>query len=244
MIKVTIYNEGRHDKHDHIKAIYPTGMHGAIKECLEASGDIQATTITLDEVLENGFSDELLNETDVLFWWGHVAHAEVPDELVDRVQKRVLEGMGLVVLHSGHFSKVFKRLMGTGCNLKWRETGDRERIWTTAPHHPIAAGLPDGFMLPKEETYGEHFDIPQPDETVFISWFSGGEVFRSGCTFHRGNGKIFYFRPGHESFPTFYDENVKKVLVNAAHWANSEKGIFQFYGHYPSPETGKLRENE
>ena len=153
MIKVTIYNEGRHDKHDHIKAIYPTGMHGAIKECLEASGDIQATTITLDEVLENGFSDELLNETDVLFWWGHVAHAEVPDELVDRVQKRVLEGMGLVVLHSGHFSKVFKRLMGTGCNLKWRETGDRERIWTTAPHHPIAAGLPDGFMLPKEETY-------------------------------------------------------------------------------------------
>lgn len=244
MIKVTIYNEGRHDKAEHIKAIYPTGMHGAIKECLEASGDIQATTITLDEVLENGFSDELLNETDVLFWWGHLAHGEVPDELVDRVQKRVLEGMGLVVLHSGHFSKVFKRLMGTGCNLKWRETGDRERIWTTAPHHPIAAGLPDGFMLPNEETYGEHFDIPQPDETVFISWFSGGEVFRSGCTFHRGNGKIFYFRPGHESFPTFYDENVKKVLVNAAHWANSEKGIFQFYGHYPSPETGKLRIDE
>lgn len=244
MIKVTIYNEGRHDKHEHIKAIYPLGMHGAIKECLEASGDIQATTITLDEVLEGKFTDELLNETDVLFWWGHVAHAEVPDELVDRVQKRVLEGMGLVVLHSGHFSKVFKRLMGTGCNLKWRETGDRERIWTTAPHHPIAAGLPDGFMLPKEETYGEHFDIPQPDETVFISWFSGGEVFRSGCTFHRGNGKIFYFRPGHESFPTFYDENVKKVLVNAAHWANSEKGIFQFYGHYPSPETGKLRIDE
>lgn len=240
MIKVTIFNEGIHDKEDVVKAIYPNGMHGVIKDALEESGDITARYFTLDDP-ECGLTDEVLGETDVLFWWGHVGHEKVPDSVVERVWKRVVyDGMGLVVLHSGHFSKIFKRLMGTGCNLKWRESGDKERIWITAPHHPIAAGLPDGFMLEHEETYGEHFDIPAPDETVFTSWFSGGEVFRSGCTFHRGNGKIFYFRPGHETFPTFFDVNVKKVLVNAAHWAASDRGIFQFYGHYPSPETGKL----
>ncbi len=240
MIRVTIYNEGRHDKHDHIKAIYPDGMHGAIKEALDNAGGFEVKCVTLD-LPECGLTQEVLDNTDVLFWWGHTAHGEVPDVVVDRVHKRVLQGMGLVVLHSGHFSKVFKRLMGTGCDLKWRETGDKERLWITAPHHPIAAGLPECFVLEHEETYGEHFDIPNPDEVVFTSWFSGGEVFRSGCCFHRGNGKIFYFRPGHESFPTFYDENVKKVLVNAANWAATDKGVFQVYGHYPSPETGLLK---
>jgi len=239
MIRVTIYNENIHDKLDHIKAVYPNGMHGAIKECLEADGRVTVNVVTLD-MPECGITDELLANTDVLFWWGHAGHEKVPDSVVDRVQKRVLEGMGLVVLHSGHFSKIFKRLMGTGCNLKWRESGDKERIWITSPSHPIAAGLPESFVLPKEETYGEHFDIPNPDEVVFTSWFSGGEVFRSGCCFLRGNGKIFYFRPGHETFPTFFDENVRKVLVNAALWAAEDRGVFQTYGHYPSPETGLL----
>ena len=180
----------------------------------------------------HGLTDEVLENTDVLFWWGHVLHGEVDDAIVAKVCDRVLQGMGLVVLHSGHFSKVFKKLMGTTCNLKWRESGDLERIWTVKPSHPIAAGLPEFFELPSEETYGEHFDIPDPDEVVFASWFSGGELFRSGCCFERGNGKIFYFRPGHETFPTFYDENVRKVLVNAAIWAGAQGGVRQFYGHW------------
>lgn len=235
MIKVTIYNENEHDKLDSIKAIYPHAMHGAIKEALDEDGRFEVRCVTLD-MPECGLTDEVLADTDVLFWWGHARHADVPDVVVDRVQKRVLEGMGLVVLHSGHFSKVFKRLMGTGCNLKWRESGDKERIWITAPSHPIVAGLPEHFELEHEETYGEHFDIPNPDEVVFTSWFTGGEVFRSGCVFHRGNGKIFYFRPGHESFPTFYDKNVKKVLCNAAAWVATDRGVFQTYGHYASLE--------
>ena len=231
-IRVTIFNENHHDRfNEKAKATYPNGMHSAIKEALDADGRFE-TTIALQDMPSHGLTDEVLENTDVLFWWGHVLHGEVDDAIVAKVCDRVLPGMGLVVLHSGHFSKVFKKLMGTTCNLKWRESGDLERIWTVKPSHPIAAGLPEFFELPNEETYGEHFDIPDPDEVVFASWFSGGELFRSGCCFERGNGKIFYFRPGHETFPTFYDENVRKVLVNAAIWAGAQGGVRQFYGHW------------
>lgn len=239
MIRVTIFNENFHDKEEFVKKVYPIGMHGAIKEALDEDGRFEVTIVTQD-MPECGLTQEVLDNTDVLFWWGHVKHGEVPDEVVTRVFKRIMKGMGLVALHSGHFSKIFKRLMGTGCDLKWRESGDKERIWITSPTHPIAAGLPEYFELPNEETYGEHFDIPAPDEVVFTSWFSGGEVFRSGCVFKRGNGKIFYFRPGHETFPTYYDKNVRRVLINAAAWCAEERGIYQTYGKYPSPETGKL----
>lgn len=239
MIRVTIFNENLHDKEEFVKKVYPDGMHGAIKEALDEDGRFEVTIATQD-MPECGLTQEILDNTDVLFWWGHVKHGEVPDEIVTRVFKRIMHGMGLVALHSGHFSKIFKKLMGTGCDLKWREAGDKERIWITSPTHPIAKGLPEYFELPHEETYGEHFDIPAPDEVVFTSWFSGGEVFRSGCVFKRGNGKIFYFRPGHETFPTYYDENVRRVLVNAAAWCAEERGIYQTYGNYPSPETGKL----
>jgi trehalose utilization protein len=143
----------------------------------------------------------------------------VDDAIVTRVQQRVLAGMGLVVLHSGHFSKLFKRLMGTSCDLKWREADERERIWVVAPSHPVAAGLGEYFELEREEMYGEFFDIPAPDELVFVSWFQGGEVFRSGCCYSRGAGRIFYFRPGHETYPTYYDASVQRVIANAARWA-------------------------
>ncbi|GAF19454.1 hypothetical protein JCM19046_4106 [Bacillus sp. JCM 19046] len=152
--------------------------------------DHQVKTATLDEP-EHGLTNDVLEQTDVLIWWGHVAHDEVSDEVVARVHKRVLEGMGLIVLHSGHFSKIFKTLMGTSCDLKWREADEKERLWVVSPSHPIADGIDEYFELEKEEMYGEHFDIPNPDEVVFMSWFQGGEVFRSGCTFNRGNGKIF-----------------------------------------------------
>lgn len=238
MINVTIYNEFIHEvEQENVKAVYPDGMHMAIKRFLDETGDYNVRTATLKEP-EHGLTQEVLNDTDVLLWWGHCAHALVADEIVDRVFDRVLKGMGLIVLHSGHFSKIFKKLNGTGCNLKWRESGDKERLWVTAPSHPIAAGLPEYFELPHEETYGEHFDIAKPDEVVFTSWFSGGEVFRSGVTFTRGNGRIFYFRPGHESFPTYYDKNVQTVIKNAINWAAQPCGKYQFYGHFrPAPES-------
>lgn len=228
-MKVTVWNEYRHEQEsDIVRNIYPEGIHQQIASFIE---DAEVTTATLDEP-EHGLTEDVLNATDVLIWWGHKAHDEVDDAIVDRVQKRVLEGMGLVVLHSGHFSKIFKRLMGTGCDLKWREADDKERIWTVMPGDLIAEGLPEFFELPKEEMYGEHFDIPAPEELVFISWFEGGEVFRSGATFKRGNGKIFYFRPGHETYPTYYDSNVQRVINNAVRWAKPSTNNYPVYGNY------------
>jgi trehalose utilization protein len=224
-IRVTVWNEFRHEKkNETVKKIYPTGIHDVIARALNTQPDILARTATLDEP-EHGLTDAVLDETDVLAWWGHAAHREVNDEIVKRVQKRVLEGMGLIVLHSGHFSKIFKAMMGTNCSLKWREAGERERLWVVEPSHPIAEGLGEYFELPNTEMYGERFDIPTPDKVVFISWFEGGEVFRSGCCWERGHGRIFYFRPGHETYPIYHDATVQKVLVNAVRWARARVRI-------------------
>ena len=194
-IRVTVWNEYRHEKKNaQIGALYPDGIHGAIAAFLRAEG-LTAGTATLDAP-EHGLSPAVLDATDVLVWWGHMAHGEVSDAVVERVHARVLAGMGLVVLHSGHFSKIFKRLMGTSCDLKWREANERERIWVVAPGHPIAEGLGDYFEIPHEEMYGEHFDIPAPDTLVLVSWFQGGEVFRSGCCYQRGQGKNLLFPTG------------------------------------------------
>ncbi len=223
-IRVTVWNEGRHEKkNEAIAKIYPKGMHGAIADYLNRQPGIKAGTATLDEP-EHGLTDEVLAKTDVLTWWGHVAHGDVKDEIVAKVQKRVWDGMGLIVLHSGHFSKIFKRLTGTNCNLKWREIGEKERLWVVDHAHPIAAGIGDYFELEHEEMYGEPFDIPQPDALVFVSWFAGGEVFRSGACWRRGRGKVFYFRPGHETYPTYHNETVLKVIANGVRWANTPRG--------------------
>ena len=218
-INVTVWSEYRHEKsHEEVARVYPKGMHEAIAEGLRAYPEYSVRTATLDEP-EHGLTQEVLDSTDVLTWWGHMAHHEVSDAIVERVRQRVWAGMGLIVLHSGHFSKIFKALMGTGCNLKWREANEKERLWVINPGHPIAAGIEEYFELPHEEMYGEHFDIPAPDELVLVSWFEGGEIFRSGCCFTRGAGKIFYFRPGHETYPTYFDANVRKVIGNAVRWA-------------------------
>ena len=219
-IRVTIWNEGRIEKlHPKVTAIYPGGIDGAVAEGLEGEG-FELRRAGLDDA-DQGLPAEVLDTTDVLLWWGHIAHDEVGDGLIDRMHQHVLAGMGLVVLHSGHHSKLFKRLMGTNCNLSWRELpdGDLERVWVVTPSHPIAEGLPPYFEVPQSEMYGEPFDIPEPDELLFLSWFSGGEVFRSGCTFRRGRGRIFYFGPGHETFPIYYNEHVRRVIANGIRWA-------------------------
>lgn len=218
-IRVTVWHEFRHEKKNpQVAELYPQGMHEAIASHLRTWPDMQIATATLDEP-EHGLSEKRLAETDVLTWWGHMAHKDVQDAIVDRVHARVLAGMGLIVLHSGHFSKIFKKLMGTTCNLKWREAGDKEILWVARPGHPIVQGIDDHFSLEHEEMYGEFFDIPEPEQTVLISSFTGGEVFRSGCCWTRGAGKIFYFRPGHETYPTYHDKNVLKVIENAIRWA-------------------------
>jgi trehalose utilization protein len=223
--RVTVWSEFRHEKRNQkVAEIYPDGMHEAIAAHLRKSADLQVRTATLDEP-EHGLTQEVLDSTDVLSWWGHLAHSDLQDAIVERVHHRVLAGMGLLVLHSGHHSKIFQRLMGTTCNLKWREEeNEREILWVTRPGHPIVQGIGDHFILPREEMYGEFFDIPEPECTFLISSFGGGEVFRSGCTWTRGAGRIVYFRPGHETFPTYHDGNVLRVIENAVKWLAPMKG--------------------
>lgn len=226
-LRVTVWGENVHERRNPIvRKIYPRGMHTAIAEGIGAKRAFDVRTATLQEP-QHGLTQKVLDQTDVLVWWGHAAHGKVRDLIVDRVLARVWEGMGFIALHSSHYSKPFMRLMGTACSITWREAGEKERLWVCNPAHPIARGIDRYFEIENTEMYGEPFAIPPPDEIVFISWFEGGEVFRSGCTWKRGNGKIFYFRPGHEAYPIYYQPTVQLVLRNAAKWAapDAEKWI-------------------
>lgn len=216
-IRVLVWNEGRHEKEmEQVRSIYQKGIHNALADFLRAP-DVEVRTATLDDPA-CGLTEEAVGWADVMLWWAHAHHDEVPDEAAVRVQRAVQRGMGFIALHSAHLAKPFRLLMGTSCTLRWRE-GDRERLWCANPAHPIAQGLPEHFELPEEEMYGEFFDVPQPDETVFLGWFAGGELFRSGIAYRRGYGKVFYFQPGHETCPTYYDPHIQRVLQNAVRWA-------------------------
>ena len=218
MINVTVWNEFRHEKKEaEVIEIYPDGIHNCIAGFLKKRSGFSVKTATLDEA-EHGLTDEILDSTDVLIWWGHAYHSEVSDKIAEKVYQRVLRGMGFIALHSSHLAKPFLKLMGTSCTLKWR-TDDFERLWVVSPSHPIAEGIGEYVELKNEEMYGERFDIPTPDELVFISWFRGGEVFRSGCCWNRSMGKVFYFRPGHEANPTYHVPEIQRIITNAVKWA-------------------------
>lgn len=225
MIRVTVFNEYIHEKEsEEVRKIYPEGIHSAIASFLEKDEEISVKCATLD-MPDCGLSDDVINNTDVMIWWGHMAHDRVPDEIAAKVADAVLRGMGIIFLHSAHFSKPFRLLMGTSCSLCWCEDGDFERVWICAPSHPIVQGIDRYFELEHEETYTEFFDIPQPDELILTGWYEGGETFRSGCCYNRGYGKVFYFQPGHETFPTFHNPAVQTIIKNAVHWANPIKRI-------------------
>jgi len=253
-INVTVWNEFRHEKtEEKVKRIYPKGIHETIRDFLGEDKEIIVQTATLDEP-EHGLTEDVLEKTDVLIWWGHSAHDEVTDVVVERVYEQVLRGMGLIVLHSAHYSKIFKRLMGTTCSLRWRDVGERERLWVIEQNHPITRGIPEYIDLPHEEMYGERFDIPDPEKVLFLGWFEGGEVFRAGITYTRGNGKIFYFQPGHETYPQYRNPLIQKVIKNAVYWAKPERkypkydaffadndvdwGDFDYLGDTPYPKFG------
>ena len=245
MIRVTVWNEFVHEREvPQVAVIYPRGIHGCIADFLAQAG-MSAGTATLQQP-EHGLSEETLNNTDVLIWWGHAAHEKVEDDVVQRVQRHVIAGMGLIVLHSGHASKVFRRLCGTPTGrLKWREAGEQEILWVIEPAHPIAQGLGENIIIPHEEMYGERFNIPAPDELVFISWFEGGEVFRSGCCYRRGRGKVFYFQPGHESFPVYHQKEIQQVIINAVSWAAPQARVevgSEEVNYSPNPPVMKLRD--
>ena len=223
-IRVTFWHEFRHEKTSEVvKAIYPDGLHAYLKSQLECD-DIEITLAALDDP-NQGITDELLENTDVLMWWGHMAHKEVDDELVEKIRQRVYSGMGFLPLHSAHHSKPFQRIIGCTGNLRWGRN-QKAIVWNLAPWHPIAKGVPMSFQI-TEELYSEPFYIPKPDDIVFATWFEDGNIFRGGITYRRGLGKIFYFHTGHESVESLKDENVQRIIKNAIYWcAPDEKSDF------------------
>ncbi len=218
-LNVVIWNEYRHEKTDEeVRALYPNGLHAVIKEFLDVNEDMEVSLAALDDP-DQGLPDERLETIDVLVWWGHLAHSEVDDALVKKIQKRVYLGkMGFIALHSGHHSKPFKAIVGTNGNLSWGRN-QKEIMWTLMPSHEIAAGIPDHFLLESEELYSEPFGIPQPDALVFGAWFEDGHIMRAGACFHRGAGKVFYFQPGHETCRSFFNSYVQRIITNAIRWA-------------------------
>ena len=245
-LNITVWNEGVHEARQepaNIADYYPDGIHGAIAGGLAEHfpAAIIRTAVLADD--EHGLSEQVLAETDVLLWWGHIAHSEVSDEVVERVQRHVLGGMGLLVLHSGHFSKIFTRLLGTTCSLLWRNEGERELVWNVNPAHPIAAGIESPIVIPEQEMYGEFFDIPAVDDLVFISSFAGGEVFRSGVTFTRGKGRIFYFSPGDQAYPVYLQNQIRHVLANGVAWA-AQPGLPRSAPEVGHPSRGWFEERQ
>lgn len=237
MIRITVWNENLHEKSDpEVRANHPNGLHETVAEALREDPEFVVRTATLDDP-DCGLTDEVLSETDVLFWWGHMGHDKVPDEVVDRVYKHVMSGMGLVALHSAHHSKIFRKLMGSPCNLTWHDDS-RERVFVVNPAHPIAKGIPAHFEIPVEECYGEPFSIPEPDQLVFLAWYNTGEVFRAGCCYQRGCGKIFYFQPGHETAKSFFVPEVRQIYRNGARWAAPviRSDVLQNAPHIPALE--------
>lgn len=226
-IRVTVWNENVHESTEpEIAEIYPEGIHGAIGAALTAllGDDVTVHLATLQEP-ENGLTPEVLESTDVLVWWSHIAQEDVADGVVDRVHERVLRGMGFIALHSATKSKILRRLLGTSCCVRWRHGHDRELVWTIKPDHPIAQGIPEVFAVEQQEMFGEFFDVPDPDELVFLSTFSGGEVLRSGLCYRRGYGRVFYFSPGDQSYPVYHNRHVQRVLANAVQWASPRDGV-------------------
>jgi trehalose utilization protein len=220
-MNITVWNENVHETRgdELVLSHYPDGIHAAIAAGIAPllPGDTIRTATLQDP--EHGLTEEVLAGTDVLLWWGHIAHEQVADEVVERVFQHVQAGMGLLVLHSGHYSKIFQRLLGSTASLLWRNEGERELVWTIDHTHPITQGVPDPIVIPRQEMYGEPFDIPTPDELVFVSNFAGGEVFRSGVTYRRGLGRIFYFSPGDQEYPVYHQAEIQRVLANGVRWA-------------------------
>lgn len=220
-MNITIFNEYHPNEHTgKAEKNYPGGIHIALKSIFE-SQEYDVVTATQEQAC-NGLTDEILDNTDVLLWWSKNWDNELLNSVADKVVSRIREGMGAVFLHSAKNSKPFLRLTGTTsatAPVSWKEPGESERLFVVSPAHPIAEGIPSGYVIPNEEPYCEYFDIPKPDDIVFLGGFGNGMCIRAGVTFTRGAGKIFFFQPGHDSFPVYNDKVIRRIILNAVNWA-------------------------
>ena len=201
------------------RSVYPRDIDGALGDYLDALPHTEVRRARLDEP-SAGLADADLDATDVLIWWGRLRHADLPDDRAVAIADRVRAGkLGFVALHASCGSKPFVNLMGTSCEPGgWRDNGRPERVTIAAPDHEIARGVAP-FTIPRTSMYLEPFQVPSPETVVLVSTFSGGETFRSGLTWTVGQGRVAYFRPGHDAFPVLFHPSVRRVVANAARWA-------------------------
>jgi trehalose utilization protein len=215
---VVVWSEGTAPK-----SVYPNDINGAVAEGLKDLSGWEVVKAGLSDP-DQGLPDKLLQRADVLIWWGHQKHGDVKDELVDKIVKRVKEdGMGFIALHSSHFAKPNKKLMGTACSWKaYVLDSTTLKITVKSPDHPIAKGIKD-FTIDHSERYSDPYAVPTPKAVVFEGTASlkkgGTDTSQIGLTWEIGKGKVFYFQAGHETNPVFMDPNVRQIMSNAVQWA-------------------------
>lgn len=273
-LKVLVWDERQPAQ----KQAYREGLGARVARHLRGCEGVEVTEALLDDPGQGLAS---LDAMDVVVWWGHVRHAEIETATALRVVERIRSGrLGLVALHSAHWSRPFVEAMAavareralaaltpgeraravvtesellprpfmapsyqerrspsvlykrppTGpvevrlvrpncCFPAYRGDGRPSEVWVKLPRHPIARGLPATFTIPQTEMYDEPFHVPDPDEVVLEEHWAAGEWFRSGSAWRLGAGRVFYFRPGHETYPVFENAWALKVVENAVRWA-------------------------
>lgn len=201
------------------RAVYPNDVDGAVADHLGKLPTLQVRRGRLADP-SAGLAEDVLDATDVLLWWGHLRHDDVPNDRAEAVVRRVREGkLGLIALHSSCTSKPFKGLMGMACEPGgWREDGRPEHVKIVAPDHPIARGVTP-FTIPRSDMFAEPFEVPAPESVVLVSNWDNGETVRSGLTWTVGKGRVAFLRTGHDAFPVLFHPSVRQIIANATLWA-------------------------
>ena len=220
--RVVVWSEGTAPKN-----VYPQDINAAIAEGLKPLKGWDIVTASINDP-DQGLPEDMLNSASVLIWWGHQKHGAVSDALVDRIVKRVRDGgMGFIATHSAHYSKPLKAILGTPCGWKYYiDDGARVDLVVKAPSHPIALGVKN-FTLPHTERYGDPFEVPTPETVVFDGIYTlpngAAENAQQGMVWTVGKGRVFYFQPGHESYPIYFQDEIRHIFRNGVQWCASRK---------------------
>jgi len=276
-VKVVVWDEQQPAQ----KQAYSSFLGNSVAEHLGAQPGISVRSVNINDPGQ-GLAGGVLDDCQVLIWWGHVRHAEISAETGRSIVERIKDGkLSLVALHSAHWSTPFVEAMNERTRLdvvgkfhsegnerleitfvspaqrymvpkadarvtpyvSWRKfpdglakatvhlplccfpayrgDGKPSRVTLLKPDHPIAQGIPKEFEIPQTEMYDEPFHVPQPDEVILEERWAAGEWFRSGAVWKLGKGRVFYFRPGHETYPIYKQPIPLKIMTNSVRWLAS-----------------------
>lgn len=214
-VRVRIWCEGTAPR-----SVYPDDIDGALADVLGRQAGLVVSRGRLTD-LQAGLSDQVLDASDALVWWGHLRHDAVPDDRALAVVKRVREGrLGFVALYAACGSKPFRQMMSMPCEPgSWREDGRPEFVSIKAPDHPIARGIAP-FTISKTDMFSEPFAVPEPETVVFVSSWQKGETLRSGLTWTIGKGRVAYLRTGPDNYPVLFHPSIRQAIANSVRWVS------------------------